>query len=230
MGVGLLFVTIPIVVQASGPYAEKIDYYADGRPRCKNTLSADKASAIADGQDIITVEMGFLCLNDDGNWVPGAGSTHYPNVSGSGNSYPSSVDMPAHVSPVSFQLTSTVSESKTITYQYDAYLGDRGDGPSIGVTFNSASSPTIEESSQSSEESSPASDENAQKPAVPTLLTINGKQLGADKKLTGTIYQGDKIVLSGKTSADSTDKLYIYSDPTTAESAEVLPERTILSP
>jgi len=57
----------------------------------------------------------------------------------------------------------------------------------------------------------------ATKPAAPTISTINNSQLPDSKVLTQKITAGEPITFSGKTIANATVKLYIYSEPITAE-------------
>lgn len=57
----------------------------------------------------------------------------------------------------------------------------------------------------------------SQKLSAPAISTINGNQLPENKTYDKVIRQGQPITFSGKTSVNSTVKLYIYSDPVSAE-------------
>lgn len=204
-------IVLPNTIRAA-IYDEVITHYSNGNPLNKYTISADKASALANGNDAISISMGFYYSPGGvGDWTPGLSTTFYPQVSGDGNKYPGSVRMESHVTPVTFQLTSTQAGSKTITYSYDAMGGRANSNISIEVTF------TAPETEQNQEEEQETTVAEPQKPSAPTVSNINSQTLEADKTIKNAFTVGEKIILVGKATVDSTVKLYIYSEPTTAE-------------
>jgi hypothetical protein len=109
------------------------------------------------------------------------------------------------------------------------------------ATVNNSETTTVTESQQESEEQTPTNTEllpeeesfsqpakpqptssplvTSEKPSAPTISTIKTKldevhNLGVNKSV---VYTGGPIIITGKATADSTIKLYIYSDPIIAE-------------
>jgi hypothetical protein len=74
-----------------------------------------------------------------------------------------------------------------------------------------------QESGTATAKPTPAPTPTMTKPAVPTLSTLNEVAIPESKTFTNSIREGQKITLSGKTTPNIKVKLYIYSEPKTAE-------------
>ncbi|HLC39026.1 MAG TPA: Ig-like domain-containing protein [Patescibacteria group bacterium] len=209
IGILVLGLSFPQIIFATS--SQKNIYDSQGTYVGYSKIWSDKDSALANGSEIIKINGGVWivsteCPSAPCYWPPGGGHKYRILVSGSGNSIsPSEITS----GDVIFQLSSTVADTKTITLQ-NWQMTDWATDASIQITFTSATQPK----STTTTTSAPAT---VQKPSAPAISAINGNALSENKTYNKTLRQGQKITFSGKTSVNSTVKLYIYSDPITAE-------------
>jgi hypothetical protein len=195
-------------------------------------FSTNKNSAKADGSDsIIVTYTNIMRSAGTTNEAPYCGNTNcrdseWVTTSSNSDNQIYSTDEGVKISQgnlvfaakcsrmtTSAKVTSTIPGEKTIKIGYPAgtiVLGKPDPNEyvilSLKVTFTS---PTT------SSTTSPTA--TTQKPSPPTITTINNEQLPENKVSTQTIRVGDPITFSGKTIPNATVRLYITSEPITAE-------------
>lgn len=144
-------------------------------------------------------------------------STHaVVTVSGSGNTLSATTLYSDSTAAATFTLKSSVAETKTITVTNDAYGSFPLVSLSKSITFSSASSVPA---TTAKPKPTATTTTVAEKPSPEKLslanLEISGTKADLAKPIR--ISVGKKLVLSGKTIANGIIKLFIFSEPKTAQ-------------
>lgn len=189
------------------------------------TLTSDRDSALADGSDAINLTGTNIAyyqgqeVSTCEHWT--SSSDHLDDCNGQIWSDDAGVNVSVsriHASNyggkyvTNATVTSTNLGTKTINYAgyYNCPMGDNRAYVSFTLDFTSGSSSTATNATNPKTTAT-------SKLSSPTLSTINSQQLPENKISTQIIREGEPITFSGKTVANATIKLYIYSDPITAE-------------